>query len=130
MVSNQNNLQVLINERNEYEDYLYDNLNINQNVNEVNEIEEIYHLNRIIFNLIEPLDFWDPVIVNLSIQQINNLEYIYNTVPVECIICNELKNDFKKVGCCNNNICLECTDKWFNLSVYCPFCKCDQRELI
>ena len=49
---------------------------------------------------------------------------------LECIICNDLKNDFKKVGCCNNNICLECTNKWFNLSVYCPFCKCDQRELI
>ena len=135
-----NGLQILINERNEFEDYLYDNLFTNNDIdiiaNEVNEIQEhlnennVYQLNRIVFRYIEDPSFWDPVIVNLSIQQIDRLEYIYNTVPLECIICNDLKNDFKKVSCCNNNVCLDCTNKWFNLSVYCPFCKCDQRELI
>jgi len=137
-----NNLNLLINERNRFEDYLYDNLNLYEldQLNELNELNEqvdeveilnlnnVYHLNRNVFNI--NLDFWDPVIVNLSIQQINHLEYIYNTVPVECIICNENKHDFKKVSCCNNNLCVQCTNKWFNLSVYCPFCKCDQRELI
>ena len=126
-----NVLENLINERNQFENYIYDNLILDNEINEINEIDEnnIYTLNRIVFNLIEPLDFWDPVIVSLSIQQIDNLEYIYNSVLLECIICNDLKKEFRKVGCCNNNICYDCTDKWFSLSVYCPFCKKDQREI-
>jgi hypothetical protein len=151
MDANQNNLHILINERNQFEDNLYDNLNLNEvnrlngivELNDLDELDElddleifnlnqnnVFHLNRIVFRYTEDPSFWDPVIVNLSIQQIDRLEYIYNTVPVECIICNENKHDFKKVSCCNNNVCVDCTNKWFNLSVYCPFCKKDQRELI
>jgi len=135
-----NVLENLINERNQFENYIYDNLILDNEINEINEINQleeineinisnIYTLNRNVFRYTQDPTFWDPVIVNLSIQQIDNLEYIYNSVPLECIICNDLKKEFRKVGCCNNNICYDCTDKWFSLSVYCPFCKKDQREI-
>jgi hypothetical protein len=40
------------------------------------------------------------------------------------------KNTFKKISCCNNKICLDCIQIWFNKSVFCPFCKEDQRTIL
>jgi len=72
--------------------------------------------------------FWEPVIVCLTQQQIDSLETII-CEQQECYICKEDSTIFKKVLCCNNKICTDCTTNWFNRSVYCPFCKGDQRNL-
>ena len=111
------NLLILIHEREEYENYIYDTL--------INDLD----LNQNFLNenfLIDPT-FWDPVIVCLTNEQINNLYTIHK--ECECFICTEQKSLFKKMSCCNNNICFECTKNWFNVSVFCPFCKKDQREM-
>jgi hypothetical protein len=144
---NTNDLLVeLVNQRNRFEELLYDFLipfdsgsitisNLNNHLNSENENENRF--NRIVFRytqsngieLNENDSFWDPVVVNLSIQEIENLKEIHECNK-ECIICNDLKNTFKIVNCCNNKICNECTNNWFNRSVYCPFCKSDQRNTV
>ena len=102
----------LIRQRNEYEDLLYDFL-----ISENNFFVEQFI----------PESFWEPVTVSLSIEQIESLESVVLEINQECFICKESKQDFKKLGCCNNNMCQDCINNWFNVSVYCPFCKRDQR---
>ena len=90
-----------------------------------------YSNDREIFVFIEqqiPETFWEPVIVKF--QDIDKLETLVLQEPVECIICTNLECQFKKVACCNNKICKNCINIWFNKSVFCPFCKCDQREIL
>jgi hypothetical protein len=69
--------------------------------------------------------FWDPVIVSLPDELINS--DIITIELQECTICNNNNTYFKKLSCCNNLICVECNITWFNLSVYCPYCKHDLR---
>ena len=94
----------LIDERQDYEDILYD-------------------------LLITPLNldstFWDPVIVCLTEIQINNFKII--NCECECIICKYDKDSFRNLSCCNHDICNDCIKDWFSISVFCPFCKKDQR---
>jgi len=106
--NNTNNFQRIIEERNAFEDYIYDIL--------VNPIIIIPH---------ESDSFWDPVVVSL-----NNLDELETVVceKIECLICTDKYDTFKKVKCCNNKICLDCASNWFERSVFCPFCKHDQRE--
>ena len=103
------NYERLARERTEYENYIYDIL-----------------VNPIIIIPDESDTFWDPVVVSL-----NDIEKLETVVceNIECLICTEKCNIFKKVICCNNKICLECANNWFEKSVYCPFCKHDQREM-
>ena len=101
-------LEVLIRERNEYENFIYDFL---------------------ITTFPIPESFWDPVIVCLTEKQINLMEQI-ECEDIECFICKDTKNKFKKIKCCNNNLCLDCIESWFNKSVFCPFCKKDQRIIL
>ena len=118
----------LLRERQEYENEIYDYLvpidilrnggNLSISVNFLYDSES---------DLDASDPFWDPVIVNLSEEQINSIPDIYHDLT-ECIICTNDKNDFKNLRCCNNKICKNCTETWFNKSVYCPFCKRDQRE--
>ena len=70
-------------------------------------------------------DFWDPVVVPLPEGILPNSVNIINK---ECTICSEDFSKFIILQCCNNEICQECSIKWFNLSVYCPYCKKDLRE--
>ena len=136
------NFEEFVNERNRFEENLYDFLipfsagsitisNLNSYLNQDPD-DDLSRFNRIIFRYIELNEndsFWDPVVVNLSSQEIENFKEIHECNK-ECIICNELKNTFKIVNCCNNKICNECTNNWFNRSVYCPFCKSDQRNTV
>jgi hypothetical protein len=101
-------LYLLIGERNQFENYIYNYL--------VRTIEI-------------PDSFWDPVIVCLSDKQIDLMENVLFEEK-ECFICKDTKNIFKKLGCCDNKICLDCTKIWFNKSVFCPFCKKDQRTIL
>ena len=74
-----------------------------------------------------PNEFWDPVIVKLpdtTIEQIEQIEQIE-----ECIICTTEQSVFKKLKCCDHQICKNCFKNWFDISVKCPFCKFDLREL-
>ena len=73
-----------------------------------------------------PESFWDPVSVCLTPEQINNFKIII-CEEIECLICKDNKTNFKNISCCNNKICLDCINTWFNKSVFCPFCKVDQR---
>ena len=114
------NYFLLIQQRNEYEDLLYDLL-IGQN-NFENNFENNFVIEQFI-----PESFWEPVNVSLTIEQIESLKSVVLETKQECFICNESKHDFKNLGCCNNNMCQECIINWFNISVYCPFCKRDQR---
>ena len=108
----------LLEEREEFENFLYDTL-IGNHLFTPFIIEELPN---------EDSPFWDPVVVCLTHQQINNLETINQYT--ECLICTEKQNFFKKVGCCNNKMCEDCTYDWFKVSVFCPFCKRDQREVV
>ena len=71
-----------------------------------------------------PESFWDPVIVSLN-EDIINSGII--DLSEECTICNTDNTKFKSLPCCNNVMCKECNDYWFNMSVYCPYCKHDLR---
>ena len=71
-------------------------------------------------------DFWDPVVVPLPEGILPNSVNIINK---ECTICSHDSNEFIILQCCNNEICQDCSIKWFNLSVYCPYCKKDLREI-
>jgi len=72
--------------------------------------------------------FWDPVKVTLSENDIIKLKDLFYTD--DCIICSENVNYFKEMPCCKTRLCFMCTNKWFNESVHCPFCKKDIREII
>lgn len=119
-------MEQLLQSRQEFENLLYDFL-----INENNEIIiENYETNNLNLNLtlinVIPEDFWEPVVVCLSTQEIENLETV--TKDCECLICKESKQQFKNLKCCDNDICGDCITNWFNVSVYCPFCKQDQRS--
>jgi hypothetical protein len=101
-------LHLLIRERNQFENFMYDYL--------ITTIEV-------------PESFWDPVIVCLTDKQIDLMKTI-NCKEIECFICKDDKNIFKKINCCDNKICLDCIKIWFNKSVFCPFCKKDQRTIL
>ena len=72
-------------------------------------------------------DFWEPVKVGLSVEQISKCEELVE--QDECIICTNICNTFRKLDCCNNKLCTNCINNWFTESVRCPFCICDIREL-
>ncbi len=116
--------QLLV-ERFEYEQHLYNTL--------VGHINGVYIYSNFVIEQEIPnqsSSFWDPVIVSLSQEQIEQLEQIECEEQSECFICKENENIFKKVNCCNNQICINCISIWFSKSVYCPFCKHDQRETV
>ena len=80
--------------------------------------------------LVEPTipdDFWDPVVVCLSKEHIDSLEQL--EINDTCFICTMESNLFRKMHCCNKEICNECVYKWFEKSVKCPFCMQDLREV-
>jgi hypothetical protein len=92
---------------------LFNNLILNDSINEFNEYSEY------------PESFWDPVIVSLNEDIINSgiIE-----LSEECTICTNNNIYFKTLPCCNNVLCVECNINWFNISVYCPYCKHDLRN--
>jgi len=100
-------LQILIHERLLFEDEMYDVL---------------------ISPLFIPDDFWEPVIVCLTEEQIESMKDI--TKNEICFICDETMESFKELPCCHKDMCVDCNYTWFNRSVFCPFCKCDQRNFI
>ena len=100
-------LFLIIHERNVFEDELY---------------------NALVTPLFIPDDFWEPVIVSLTKEQIETMKDI--TKNNDCFICNEQVEKFKILPCCHKDMCINCTDNWFNRSVFCPFCKSDQRNFI
>jgi len=106
-------LNVLIRERNNYENYIYEN----------------YIYDYLVTTIEVPETFWDPVIVCLTDNQIDLMKII-ECEEIECFICKDNKNKFKEISCCHNKICLECTKNWFHRSVFCPFCKEDQRTIL
>jgi len=75
-----------------------------------------------------PDDFWEPVKVILDESQIKKLNVIECTQ--DCIICSDTCHLFVELNCCKNNICMDCTTKWFNESVNCPYCKTDLRTYL
>jgi hypothetical protein len=91
--------------------------------------------NRIYDFLVSPLyilpdeSFWEPVHVSLTQEQIDSLPEI-QIENHECNICKETLFIFNKLVCCNQVMCIGCSDEWFNRSVYCPYCKQDLREKI
>jgi hypothetical protein len=135
----------LLRERQEYENEIYDYLvpidilrnGVNILANGGNlTISVTHHLYNFYDSATSDSDldtsdsFWDPVVVNLSPEQINLIPETHYDDLTECIICTNDENNFKNVSCCNNKICKNCTETWFNKSVYCPFCKRDQRETV
>uniref|UniRef100_A0A6C0AYK6 RING-type domain-containing protein n=1 Tax=viral metagenome TaxID=1070528 RepID=A0A6C0AYK6_9ZZZZ len=71
-----------------------------------------------------PDSFWEPI--NVSFENVNELEDIIKEDT--CYICSETHLNFKKVNCCNQEICNGCCYKWFKTSVKCPYCYQDLRE--
>ena len=98
-------LENLLLERAQFEDHIYDLL-----VSPLNLIPE---------------EFWEPVRISFDINHLTD-NYIYN----ECSICLSNSNRFKIMKCCNQLMCAICADKWFKLSVMCPYCNRDLREFI
>jgi len=77
-------------------------------------------------DLMHDLGFWNRVKVCLSDEEYFNLQNIEGND--NCVICIDTANKFKKLRCCKNKICIECSSNWFNESVYCPFCRHDLRK--
>jgi hypothetical protein len=102
------------------------NTNINSAINSFIPEDLLDHLMNAEYTFI-PEDFWEPVKVNLNENEINSLKVCNENN--DCIICSENKDTFKEMSCCKNKMCKECTQKWFNESVYCPYCKRDIREI-
>jgi len=110
--------------------------NVNENVNVVSRFENLllerqYFENRVYDYLVTPFlfvpeDFWDPIKITLTPEQINTFNII--SVEDDCIICTTNHNTFCELKCCKNKLCKECTNKWFNESVRCPFCVKDLRQ--
>ena len=99
-------MESLIQERNEFEQYIYE-------------------------FLVTPIisdSFWEPVKVVLPDHCKNKLIQVYG--QSECIICRFDKLFFRELSCCKNKMCSCCINKWFNESVKCPFCKHDLRTKI
>jgi hypothetical protein len=81
--------------------------------------------------LVQPLipdDFWEPVVVSLSPDQISQFEKVSHSD--ECAICNEDYSLFFNLCCCNKEMCEKCVSKWFSTSVKCPFCVQDLRNCL
>ena len=117
----QRTYEQLLVERYDYEEHLYNTL--------IGHSNGIYFFTSFITEVPEQSSsFWDPVVVCLNDSQIEQLETIEE--QKECFICKENASLFKKVVCCNNHICTDCTTNWFKKSVFCPFCKHDQREAV
>ena len=127
----------LMAERQEYANELYDTLSIREAVPQYsvsilfldtsqNELEFEEEMENEMFFENEGSSFWDPVVVHLTSQQIENIQTV--NLNQECSICNVEKDSFKKVQCCNNVLCVECCTSWFLTSVYCTFCRGDLRE--
>jgi hypothetical protein len=72
-----------------------------------------------------PEDFWDPVVVSLDPELIKKIPT--KEIITECINCYETKDIINTLECCKTDICSDCVNKWFSLSVYCPYCKKDLR---
>ncbi len=102
-------IQRLVQERNEFENELYDFL-LNPSVLFVP------------VNL--PDDFWDPV--TLKFERVHELEDVIG--ENECAICLENHINFKKMNCCAQKICNNCCFTWFETSIKCPYCYQDVRE--
>jgi len=127
----------LMAERQEYANELYDTLSIREAVPQYsvsilfldtsqNEFENEMEIEFQEEMENESSSFWDPVVVHLTSQQIENIQTV--DINQECSICNVEKGVFKKVHCCNNVLCVDCCTSWFLTSVYCTFCRGDLRE--
>ena len=75
-----------------------------------------------------PDEFWDPVKVGLSPEQIEKLQVI--STESDCFICTSMNSEFCSMECCKKIICKDCTTKWFSESVKCPFCVQDLRNCL
>jgi hypothetical protein len=77
--------------------------------------------------LVSPLipdSFWEPV--KVSFKNVKELEDSIH--QDECSVCMEKHINFKKLVCCNQEICNDCCYTWFDKSVICPYCNQDIRE--
>ncbi len=72
-------------------------------------------------------DFWDPVRIGLTTAQIGT--FTTRDKSCDCPICMDKKSHSNKLLCCRNLMCRDCTNKWFEDSVKCPFCMCDMRDI-
>ena len=99
-----NDYELLLQEREEFENMIYDLL---------------------VTPLFIPDSFWDPVVVCLSSEQIENM--VITPEEVNCSICKDTKDSFHALQCCNAKMCKDCLVNWFTISVFCPYCKRDQR---
>jgi hypothetical protein len=97
-------VRLLINERRNYEQQLYDFL--------VNPFTFI------------PESFWEPVPV--SFEHVKNLKDSIG--EKDCSICLEKHLNFKIHTCCKQTSCNNCCITWFKKSVKCPFCNQDIRD--
>ena len=98
------NLEQLLNERDLFEQEMYDLL-----VSPFHEIDE---------------SFWEPV--KISFDGVKNLEdHIGENI---CSICTDKHLNFKKLNCCKQKMCNGCCYTWFENSVKCPYCFQDIRE--
>lgn len=124
----------LMAERQEYANELYDTLSIREAVPQYSVSILFLDTSQNEFEFEEEMEnemeiensFWDPVVVHLTSQQIENIQTV--NLNQECSICNVEKDSFKKVQCCNNVLCVDCCTSWFLTSVYCTFCRGDLRE--
>ena len=94
-------------------------------------LERSYFETRVYDYLVSPFlfipeDFWEPVRVGLTPEQISEFKELQEIDT--CIICTESFSSFCELVCCKNKLCKSCADTWFCDSVKCPFCVRDLRE--
>ena len=88
--------------------------------------------------LVDPIipdDFWEPVKIGLTPEQISKIitepqTMVESPTTVECFICTEYTSDIHQIICCKNTMCMDCINKWFSESVKCPYCMQDLRNCL
>ena len=115
-------------EQSEIERNISDLILFNYLFNQINtQIINFHLINENNDYLQEEGEFWEPVKVGLPENLLNEIKII--KIINDCNICTENKELFCKLECCNTDLCQDCVNNWFKISVYCPYCKKDIREL-
>ena len=92
-------LEALLRERENFENYIYDNLILSDS-------------------------FWEPV--KVCFENVKDLKDIIGEDT--CCICTDTHLNFKNLNCCNQKMCNGCCYSWFEKSVNCPYCYQDLRK--
>ena len=107
--------------------YMIVNSNVNRDLEELiqeRNATESYFYDVLVNPIFISENFWEPVKVGFG-----GVKELKDVIGEEtCCICMESHLNFKEINCCHQKMCNDCSYKWFDSSVKCPYCYQDLRE--